>query len=50
MSKVDAEKYTKMREQYLAVGSLLADNLTMFQKIEQNQEEIKEILKGGWGY
>ena len=47
---VDAANYVEMRKQYLEIGALLDDNQVLFEKILQNQEEIREKLKKGWGY
>lgn len=47
---VVAVDYVEYRKQYLEVGNLLSTNKILYDRILQNQEEIKEILQKGWGY
>lgn len=39
------------RKQYVTeIGNLLSDNRILFEKVLQNQVEIRELLQKGWGY
>ena len=42
--------FVAFRKQYLKIGELLETNQTYYQKILQNQAEIKEMILKGWGY
>ena len=42
--------FVAFRKQYLKIGELLETNQTYYQKILQNQVEIKEMILKGWGY
>ena len=44
------KEYNKFREQYLKIAILLEANQILYEKVLQNQKEIKEIIGKGWGY
>ena len=44
------EEYLEFRKYYLKVGELLETNQGLYERILQNQEEIKTLITKGWGY
>lgn len=44
------ESYNKFRDAYLKVGELLQTNQGHYERIEQNQAQIFEIITKEWGY
>ena len=47
---LNIEKYVAFRKAYLEVGDLLGENQLLYEKVLQNQEDIRKILQKGWGY
>ena len=50
MVEIDVTDYVESRKTYLRVGELLGENRRLYEKVLQNQEEIKTLITKGWGY
>ena len=50
LTELQRQEFLEFRKYYLKVGELLETNQVLYEKILQNQVEIKSLITKGWGY